>query len=74
MKSARDGAKAECEKQEPKKIEVTKDVVEDIGLKIRDYEYQIENFKKAIAYREGEIDAWKKILAAIVVKEAPKDD
>lgn len=56
------------------KIDVTKDVVEDIGLKIRDYEYQIENFKKAITHREGEIDAWKRILAAIVVKEAPKDD
>lgn len=56
------------------KIEVTKDVIEDIGLKIRDYEYQIENFKKAIAYREGEIDAWKRIRAAIVLKEAPKND
>lgn len=51
------------------KIEVTKDVIEEIGLRIRDYEYQIENFKKAITYREGEIDAWKRILAVIAVKE-----
>lgn len=56
------------------KIEVTEDVVNSIKTNIRDYEQQIENFKKAIAYREGEIDSWKKILAVCKQKEAPKND
>lgn len=56
------------------KIEVTEDVINSIKLNIRDYETQIENFKKAIAYREGEIDSWKKILAVCKQKEAPKND
>ena len=56
------------------KIEVDPDVWNTIEGEIKDLERQIENFKKGIVYREARIDGWKKILAVIVKKEAPKDD
>lgn len=56
------------------KIEVDEDVWNTIEGEIQDLERQIENFKKGIVYREARIDGWKKILAVIVKKEAPKDD
>ena len=56
------------------KIEVTESVIKIIKLNIRECENQIEDFKKAITHREGELDSWKKILAVLTQKEALPND
>ena len=56
------------------KIEVDKDVMKDIDFKIRNLEAQIDALMGQIHCLSKQTDSWKKILAAIVVKEAPKDD
>ena len=56
------------------KIEVTESVINIIKLNIRECGNQIEDFKKAIAHREGELDSWKKILAVLTQKEALPND
>ena len=56
------------------KIEVTEYVIKIIKLNIRECENQIEDFKKALSHREGEVESWKKILAVLTQKEALPND